>query len=210
MSKSLYMKPFPAFAAIEFNSVPAGIFAADALLKKSPIAMIRSGTIGEGRYLILLAGTTASVEEAHVEALFHGGLQIADDCLLPDIHPALYHAILGNVRNVGDGPIWVLETPTVSCNIQATERALKGVPVELLEFRAGDPRMAGRGLAILQGDLYDIEAAQEIALATLEARGIPAQHRMLTAPHDALLQQISVSTRFDLAQPLDLEGETAS
>jgi len=33
---------------------------------------------------------------------------------------------------------------------------------------------------------------------------------MLTAPHDALLQQISVSTRFDLAQPLDLEGETAS
>ena len=87
MSKPLYMKPFPAFAAIEFNSVPAGIFAADALLKKSPIAMIRSGTIGEGRYLILLAGTTASVEEAHVEALFQGGLQIADDCLLPDIHP---------------------------------------------------------------------------------------------------------------------------
>ena len=204
------MKSFPAFASIEFNSVPAGLFAADALLKKSPISMIRSGTIGAGRFLILLAGTTASVAEAHAEALFHGGLQVADDAFLPDIHPALYDAILGNVRKMGDGPLLVFETPTVSCNVQAIERALKGVPVELLEFRAGDPRMDGRGLAILQGDLTDVEAAQEIALAALETRGIPAQYRILTSPHDALLKQVSVSTRFDLAQPLALEGETAS
>ena len=204
------MKVHPAFASIEFNSVPVGLFAADALLKKSPISMIRSGTIGAGRFLILLAGTTASVAEAHEEALFHGGLQVADDAFLPDIHPALYDAILGNKRRMGDGPLWILETPTVSCNVQAVERAMKGVPVELIEFRAGDPRMDGRGLAILQGDLYDVQAAQEIALSVLETRGIPAQHRVLTSPHDALLAQISVSTRFDLAKPLVLEGETAS
>ncbi len=204
------MKSHPAFASIEFNSVPVGLFAADALLKKSPISMIRTGTIGAGRFLILLAGTTASVAEAHAEALFHGGLQVADDAFLPDIHPALYDAVLGNTRQMGEGPLWILETPTVSCNLQAVERAMKGVSVELIEFRAGDPRMDGRGLSILQGDLYDIEAAQEIALAALETRGIPAQHRVLTAPHDALLAQISVSTRFDLAKPLVLEGETAS
>ena len=92
------MKSQPAFASIEFNSVPVGLFAADALLKKSPISMIRTGTIGAGRFLILLAGTTASVAEAHEEALFHGGLQVADDAFIPDIHPALYDAVLGNVR----------------------------------------------------------------------------------------------------------------
>ena len=204
------MKSHPAFASIEINSVPVGLFAADALLKKSPISMIRSGTIGAGRFLILMAGTTASVEEAHAEALFHGGLQVADSSFLPDIHPALYDAILGNVRQMGEGPLWILETPTVSCNILAIEKAMKGVAVELIEFRAGDPRMDGRGLAILQGDLYDIEAAQEMALSALETRGIPAQHRILTSPHDALLAQISISTRFDLAKPLALEGETAS
>ncbi len=204
------MKPHPAFASIEFNSVPAGVFAADALLKKSPISLIRSGTIGAGHFLILLAGTTASVAEAHAEALFHGGLQVADDAFLPDIHPALYDALLGNVRTMGEGPVWILETPTVSCNIQAVERAMKGVPVELIEFRAGGAQLGGRGLALLQGDLYDIEAAQEIALASLETRGIPAQHRVLTSPHDALLRQIAGSTRFDRAQPVELEGETAS
>ena len=204
------MKPHPAFASIEFSSVPAGLFAADALLKKSPIGLIRTGTIGGGKFLILLAGSTASVAEAHEEALFHGGLQVADDAFLPDIHPALYDALLGNVRQMGDGPLLIFETPTVSCNIQAIERAMKGVPVELIEFRAGGAQLGGRGLSILQGDLYDIEAAQEIALSSLETRGIPAQHRVLTAPHDALLAQISVSTRFDRAQALPLEGETAS
>lgn len=204
------MKNHPAFASIEFNSVPAGLYAADALLKKSPIGMIRTGTIGSGRFLVLLAGTTASVAEAHEEALFHGGLQVADEVLLPDIHPALFDAVLGNVRRMGEGPLWILETPTVSCNLQAIERALKGVTVDLIEFRAGDPRMDGRGLAILQGDLFDVEAAQEIALSVLEARGIPAQHRILTSPHDALLAQISVSTRFDLTQPHVLDGETAT
>jgi microcompartment protein CcmL/EutN len=204
------MKPHPAFASIEFDSVPVGLYAADALLKKSPIGMIRSGTIGSGRFLVLVAGTTAAVAEAHQEALFHGGRQVADDAFLPDVHPALYDAILGNVRQMGDGPLLIFETPTVSCNVLAIERALKGVPVQLLEFRAGDPRMAGRGLAILQGDLTDVEAAQEIALAALETRGIPAQHRILTRPHEALLKQIAVSTRFDLAAPLALEGETAS
>ena len=205
-------KPFPAFAAIEFDSVPAGIFAADAALKRAPVSLVRSGTIGHGRQLLVFAGTTASVEEAHSEALFQGGLQVADNVILPDIHPDLYAAILDGKRRAPDAeqPVWVLETPTVSCNVEAIEKALKGVPVTLLEFRAGDPRMDGRGLAVIQGDLYDLEAAQELALGVLEGRGIAAQHRLLTAPHTALLTLLGDSTRFDLCSALPLEGETAS
>ena len=71
-------KPFPAFAAIEFDSVPAGIFAADAALKRAPVSLVRSGTIGRGRQLLVFAGTTASVEEAHAEALFQGLHQLRE------------------------------------------------------------------------------------------------------------------------------------
>lgn len=205
-------KPFPAFASIEFDSVPVGIFAADAALKKSPVSLVRSGTIGAGRHLLIFAGTTASVAEAHAEALFQGGLQVTDDALLPDIHPDLYDSLLYATRRapLPELPVWILETPSVSCNVLAIEHALKGVPVALLEFRAGDPRMNGRGLAILQGDLYDLEAAQELALSSLEARGIPARHRLLTAPHESLLAQLGDSTRFDQCTAITLEGETAS
>lgn len=205
-------KPYSAFAAIEFGSVPAGVYAADAAIKKSPISFVRSGTIGAGRQLLVFAGTTASVEEAFEEALYHGGSQVVDSVLLPDVHEALYAAIVdGKIKKPGpEEPVLVVETPSVSSEVLAVERALKGVPVELLEFRAGDPRMDGKGLAILQGDLYDVEAAQEIMVETLEGKGVSAQYRLLTAPHEALLAQLGLSTRFDRCAGVELEGEQAT
>lgn len=201
------MKIAPALAAIEFDSVPSGIFAADAVLKKSPISLLRAGTIGSGRYLLVFAGSTASVEEAAQEAMYHGGNDVADSTFLPDIAPALYDGLLGERRTMGEGPILILETPTVSACLEATERALKGVPVELLELRAGDPRMAGKGLAILQGDLYDIEEAESLATAALEARGGAAKCRILSAPTKSILDEIASSTRFNQAEAIKLAGE---
>lgn len=202
------MKPFPALAAIEYSSVPAGIFATDALMKKSPISLIRSGTIGRGRYMTVFAGSTASVEEAHREGLYQGGMLVTDDIFLPDIHEALYGGVMGEVCGIGEGPIFVLETATVSCCLAAVEHALKGVPVVLVELRLGDPRMGGKGLAIMQGELFDVEAAEELATEVVEGRGTSAQGRILSAPTSFILAQIGASTRFDRTETVKLEGET--
>ncbi|MBR6023245.1 MAG: BMC domain-containing protein [Kiritimatiellae bacterium] len=203
-------KQQPALAAIEYKSVPAGIYAADALMKKSPISTLKAGTIGKGRYLVLFTGTTASVEESHQEGMFEGGLQVEDDVLLPDVHSALYAAVTDKPAAVGEGPLLVLETPTVSSCLGAVERVLKGVPVALVALRLGDPRMDGRGLAIFQGDLYDIEAAQQLAMEAAEAKGVAAQYRVLSAPTEGILKEIASDTRFEGAAELSLGGETAS
>ena len=202
------MKPFPALALIEYSSVPVGVYATDEILKKSPISLIRAGTIGRGRYMTLFAGSTASVEEAHQEGLFQGGMAVAGDVFLPDIADALYDGVMGNVRKMGEGPLLVLETPTVAACLAATERMLKGVPVELLEIRLGDPRMDGKGLSIVQGELFDVEAARELAVASAEEKGIAVQHRILSAPTPFILRQIGASTRFDRTDTISLEGET--
>ena len=55
------MKDYPAIAVLEFGSIADGIYSTDAMLKKAPIAMIKSGTVSGGRYLIILGGSTASV-----------------------------------------------------------------------------------------------------------------------------------------------------
>ena len=203
-------KQQPALSVIEFKSVPVGIFAADALMKKSPISLLKAGTIGCGKYMIVLAGTTASVEEARAEALYHGGEQVADEVLLPDVHEALYAAVLGEPPKMGEGPLFVLETPCVATCCAAVERMLKGVPVRLVELRLGDPKMGGKGLAIVQGTLYDVEAAQELAVAETEARGQATQYRLLTAPTDFILKEIGSGTKFKKAAALKLDGEVPS
>ena len=63
------MKKFPAIAVVEFSSIADGIFCTDALLKKAPIAMLKSGTVSGGRYLVIIGGSTASVEESLNEAI---------------------------------------------------------------------------------------------------------------------------------------------
>ena len=53
------MKKYPAIAVLEFSSIADALFCTDALLKKAPIAMLKSGTVSGGRYLIILGGSTA-------------------------------------------------------------------------------------------------------------------------------------------------------
>ena len=45
---------------------------------------------------------------------------------------------------------------------------------------------------------------------TLEGKGVSAQYRLLTAPHEALLEQLGLSTRFDRCAGVKLEGEQAT
>ena len=81
------MRKYPTIAVIEFSSIADGIYCTDALLKKAPIAMIKSGTVSRGRYLIIIGGSTASVEESLNEALAVGQVEPAGPHLPPRCSP---------------------------------------------------------------------------------------------------------------------------
>ena len=68
------MRTYPTIAVIEFSSIADGIYCTDALLKKAPITMLKSGTVSRGRYLTMIGGTTSWVGPP-VGALLLGTLQ---------------------------------------------------------------------------------------------------------------------------------------
>lgn len=202
------MKRRSAIAVIEFQDVSAGVAVTDAMLKKAPIAFVRSGTISRGRYLTVIGGTTASVEEAAGEARLCGGDSILDQVLLPDVHPHVYEAILGRRRTEGRGALAVVETDTVSSSIRAAEVALKGTPVELVELRLADRGLSGKGVGVYQGELHDVEAAVRLVLDALPQNQAGIRFRIISAPHEALVEQIKAGTHFGDAALLELDGET--
>jgi microcompartment protein CcmL/EutN len=201
------MKKHPAIAIIEFRDIAVGIVATDAMLKKAPIGFVKSGTISRGRYLTLIGGTTASVEESLAEGLFHGGESVLDHVLLADVHPQVYDAILGVRKPVGSGSLAIIETGTVSSNVRAAELALKGTPVDLIEIRLADTGLSGKGLSIVQGELHDVEAAVDIVVRYLQSFGGEVVYKIISAPHEGLSQQVQASTYFGSAALLELEGE---
>ena len=201
------MKIAPALAVIEFRDIPAGIDATDAMLKKAPIAFVKSGTISRGRFLTLIGGSTASVEESLAEGLARAGDNVLDHLLLADVHPRVYDAVLGGRRSAGTGALAVIETDTVASNIRAAELALKGTQVELVELRLADSGLSGKGVSIYQGELPDIEAAVQIAVDYLRQQGGDVRHTIISSPHEALARQIGGGTSFGSAALLELDGE---
>jgi microcompartment protein CcmL/EutN len=201
------MKKHPAIAVVEFGDIPTGMFATDAMLKKAPVAFVKCGSITRGRYLTLIGGTTASVEESLREGLGCGGESVLDHLMLADVHPRVYEAMLGWRKPGTSDAIAIVETDTVASTVRAAEAALKGTPVDLLEIRLADNGLAGKGVSVYQGALSDIEAAVELAARPIEESGGRLRHRIISAPHEGLIKQIETSTWFGSQTMLDLDGE---
>ncbi len=204
------MRKYPTMAAIEFSSIADGIYCTDALLKKAPIAMIKSGTVSRGRYLIIIGGSTASVEESLNEALEAGQASRLDHVFLPDVHEQVHDAILGQRQPVAQDAVAILETDTVAANVRAAELALKGTQVRLTELRLAEYEMSGKAISLFNGELHEVEAAMDLAVEFLRGRKEYVRHRIIARPHETLTQQLGGGTRFAGAKPTELEGEEVS
>lgn len=201
------MKKYSAIAIVEFRDIATGIYATDSMIKKAPIALFKCGIISQGRYLTLIGGNTASVDESYNEGLFRGGESVVDRVFLPDVHPQVHDAVLGQ-RNKGQhGAMAIVETPTVSCNVRATELALKGTAVSLSEIRLADSWLNGKCISIYRGELYDVEAAVDIAVSFLQQSGKTVSHRIIPSPHEALGGQLDSGSFFIDSSQTDLDGE---
>jgi len=200
------MKKFSALAVLDFGNVPAGVYAVDAILKKAPIAFIRSGTVTRGRFLVVFGGSTAATAESLDIALSVSGDAIVDHSFLPDVHQHLSDSLFGERRMAG-GSLLIVETATSSSIVRAVEAALKGTPVELIEIRLADSGLAGKGIAFLAGSLPDVEEAATLAAAGLGNPAHGFSFRIVAAPHETLERSVAGSSHFDHAQLIELDGE---
>jgi bacterial microcompartment shell protein len=189
------MSKLPAIALIELGSVAAGTFAADKMVKRAHVELMRAGTVQPGKYLILVGGGTAEVEESYREGMQAAAADILDEVLLPDVHPRVVKALDGARSFDGHDSLVVLETSTVAAILRATDAAVKGAQVELAELRLGDG-LGGRGVAVLTGKLTDVEAAAEIARRTLAGRNVTLCHSIVSNVHDQFATRLEESTRF--------------
>ena len=147
-------------ALLEFETVAAGILASDAMVKRAPIALLRCGTIHPGRFLILVGGSVASTEEAYVVGVRLGEAEcmLSGSVFLGDVHPMLHDAVLGTRRELQGDALVVVETRSSPALLSAVDAAVKSTPVVLCEVRLGDD-LGGRALALMSGDLTDVETA---------------------------------------------------
>lgn len=184
----------PALGMLELETIPAGIEAGDAMAKRAPIEVIRAGTVHPGKFLVLVGGAVADVEEALEAGREVGGLAVRDVVFLPHIHPHVVAGARGIRRAPNGEALGIIETATVPAILRAADAGLKGARVELLELRLADD-LGGKGYLLFDGAVSEVEAAVEIGVAAVgEARGLSA--RVISQLHAEMAQNLAADARF--------------
>ena len=164
------------------------------MAKRAPIEVIRAGTVHPGKYLVLVGGEVADVEEALEAGREVGGLSVRDEVFLPNIHPDVVAGTRGIRREAQGEALGVIETATIPAVLKAADAGLKGAAVRLLELRLADD-LGGKGYLLFDGDVSDVEAAVEIGVAAVgEARGLSS--RVIAQLHDEMAQNLAADARF--------------
>lgn len=189
------MSKLPAIALIEMSSVAGGAFAADKMVKRALVELLHAGTVQPGKFLILVGGGTAEVQESYLAGMQAAGGDVLDEVLLPDVHPDVVRALEGKRAFADYDSLVVLETSTTAAILRATDAAVKGAVVKLAELRLANG-LGGRGVAMLTGELTDVEAAAEIAARALAGREVTLCHSIVSNVHEQFASRLGESTRF--------------
>ncbi len=186
-----------ALALLEFGSVSVGMLAVDRMLKQSPVAVLRCGSVHPGRYLALVGGSVASAEEAHGAGVSvgcqHGCL--TDEILLPDPHPLLSAAVAGERMSPRGDAVGVCEVSTSPGLLRTVDAVLKSLPVGLVEIRLADD-LGGHALALFDGLLPDVQEAMAMVSVHLGSSAQLLGSALMPRVDETLRSVLAAGTSF--------------
>jgi microcompartment protein CcmL/EutN len=184
----------PALACVEVSSIARGVVLLDQMVKRAAVRLVHHGRHSNGKYIILLRGDVAEVEEAYMAALNTSSGVLIGSVFLPNAHDALLEALEGGVQAETDDALLLVEMRHVWSALEAIDMALKRVDacVSDLHLAAG---IGGKGYFALQGMQFDMEAAQDEIHARFSAEIV--EMHLLARPHVDMLAAVGHGKPFD-------------
>ena len=80
---------------VEFSSISRGIYAADQMVKVSDAELATATSVCPGKYIAIVHGDVADVEESVQIGEEVGDAFVVDSILIPNVHPGVFPAIVG-------------------------------------------------------------------------------------------------------------------
>ena len=184
----------PAIALWEFASIVEGVNAADAIAKGAPINLLFTGTTHPGKYVVLVAGDTASVEVATM-IVADLSVQLIDDVFLADIDPSVADAMVSSDTSASTSAeaVGLVETSTVASGVDAADAAVKAADVVLAALRMADG-IDGKAYLVVEGTVGEVEAAVEAGVARAGSKLVASV--VIPQLTDDLREDLAASARF--------------
>jgi microcompartment protein CcmL/EutN len=171
----------PAIGLVELTSIARGVVAADAMVKKSPVKILRSHPVCPGKYIVLITGLVDDVKESMAAGVYYAGYSLVDSIIIPNLHEQLIPAIAGitEVREIES--VGIIETFSVASTIIAADAACKAAEIRLMEVRIATG-LGGKAFLTLTGRLHSVEAAVSAGVKAIES-GLLVRKEIIPSPH---------------------------
>jgi microcompartment protein CcmL/EutN len=179
----------PALGILETNSVARGMVAADAMAKRAPIQLLEAHPISPGKYLIVVAGEVADVDEAMGAGIVAAAHTLVDRLFLPQAHAQLAAAMAGAAEGATIGSVGVIETFTAASTVLAADAAVKAAEVYLLEMRLANG-LGGKAFVVMTGSLDQVEAGVAAGVAAV-SHGLLLGREIIPAPHEDFARKLT-------------------
>ena len=179
----LSQAPIPTLGVLELTSVARGLVVCDAMLKKARVDVLRATPAGSGKFLVLLTGDEADLEEAVSEGLAVGEDHLVGWTCITNIHPAVVDAL--RRKPVAGGPldaVGILESSSLTSAIRGADLAVKAAGVRLLELTF-DLDLGGKAYFTLMGELSEVTAALDAGERQFRLDGTFLNRELIARPH---------------------------
>ncbi|AWM79233.1 propanediol utilization protein [Gammaproteobacteria bacterium ESL0073] len=178
-----------AIGLVELNSIAKGIEVADAMLKTADVTLLTAKTICPGKYIAMIGGDVAAVNQSVITGAEVGGHLLVDQFILPNIHSSVLPAISGVTQVDKRQALGVVETYSVAACIEAADSAVKAANVTLVRIHMAFG-IGGKCYVVLTGDVADTKTAVDIASQTAGEKGLLVYSMVVPRPHSDLWQQL--------------------
>ena len=178
-----------AIGMAEYQTVSAGIKAADLMIKTADVEVIEAQVVCPGKYIIILSGDLSAVKAAVDAAENKLGEKMIDKFVLGNPDDSIFPAIYGANEIKNRNALGTLETYSVAAMIVAADTAAKTAEVELIEMRLARG-MCGKSYMLITGEVAAVSAAIDRAIEAAGDKGMFLDSSVIANPDDKLWETI--------------------
>lgn len=179
-----------AIGLLESISIARGVQVADCMLKSADVQMLMAKSISPGKYIALVGGNIAAVQQAVQAGEAMCGSMLIDRFVLPNVHESVLSAVSGVIHTDQRGALGVVETFSVAACIEAADVAVKAANIALMRLHVAEG-IGGKCYMVLTGDVADVETAVTVASASAGEKGLLVHSMTVPRPHADLWQHLA-------------------
>lgn len=178
-----------AIGMVEFTSIARGIYAADQMVKISEVEIVTAGSSCPGKYLAIVHGDVAAVEDSVRVGEREAGEYWVDSIIIPNVHPKVFPAITGTTMPERIQAVGIMESFSMSTMVIAADAILKAAELEPIELRLGTG-LGGKAFFTYTGDVAAVETGAESGVNICESKGLLVNSEVIPSPSDRLVPSL--------------------